>query len=148
MGRILSLSCSRAWSGRVAQRRRALSGLAPSGPERGWPRSWRRQKVAQKSRQVVEKIVAGKLARRPVRPVGGRGTCPGDSSTKGSHRVQFRTLVPSLRCCRIRPDYGRILATCFQRSRVPLGDGGPCRQSPRVPARVLIAWHNTLKNIV
>jgi hypothetical protein len=65
-----------------------------------------------------------------------------------SHRAQSRTLASSLRCCRIRPDCGRILAACFQRSRVPLRDGGPCRQSSRVLARVLIAWHNTLKNIV
>ena len=148
MSPILSLSCSWTGWGSASRRRRGSSGLAPPGP-RSWPAcEWRSKKVARKRSYVVEKIVARKLARRPVRPVGGRGTCRGDSSTKGSHRVQFRTLVSSLRCCRIRPDYGRILATCFQRSRVPLGDGGPCRQSPRVTARVLITWHKILNNIV
>jgi hypothetical protein len=39
----------------------------------------------------------------------------------------------------------------FSKSRVPLRDVwfrlGPCRQSAKVRARALIAWHNTLNNI-
>jgi hypothetical protein len=120
--------------------------LAPPGP-RSWPAcEWRSKKVAQKSRQVVEKIVARKLVRGPSDLSAAAEFARRLSSQ--SHRAQFRTLVSSLRCCRIRPDYGRILAACFQRSRVPLRDGGPCRQSSRGQARVLSAWHNTLKNIV
>ena len=147
-GRILSLSCSCAWSERVAQRRRFPLALLHRVPDHGRLANGGQKKLRESAATSLKRFVARKLARRPVRPVGGRGTCRGDSSTKGSHRVQFRTLVSSLRCCRIRPDYGRILATCFQRSRVPLGDGGPCRQSPRVTARVLITWHKILNNIV
>jgi hypothetical protein len=155
MGRILSLSCFSAWSGRVAQRRRGLLWPRSTGSRTrlakklAAARSWRLQEVAQKSRQVVEKIVARKLVRGPFDL-----SAPADFARRlssQSHRAQSRTLVSSLGCCRIRPDCGRM-AACFQRSRVPLRDVGlgdaHAASRPECWQGALISAHKTLNDIV
>jgi hypothetical protein len=127
------------------------SGLAPPGPDRGWPRSWQRQEVAQKSRQVVEKIVARKLVRRPVRPAGGRGACPATHQPKA---VIECNSAPSSQAF-VVAESGQTTVELWR--RVFNDHAFPCAtlasdrpMPPVVPSagKVLIAWHKTLKNIV
>ena len=150
MSRILSLSCS--WTGGDPLRGGGAgsSGLAPPGPDHGQLANGGQKKLRESAAKSLRRLLGVNLC-------AGRSTPSAGADLPATHQptaVKEGNSARSSQAFVVAESGQTTVEFCrpFSKSRVPLRDVwsrlGPCRQSAKVRARVLIAWRNTLNDIV